>query len=97
MLLMKKAYFDAIRRGEKRTTLRWWTYARVRAGSVHLVPGLGRVRIDGVTTMQPGALRAAHGFATLRELRAALAAIYGTAAGEGKKLYLVRFTLQDVD
>ncbi len=40
MLLMKKKYFEPIRRGAKTTTLRYWLRPRVKYGSVHKIPGL---------------------------------------------------------
>jgi hypothetical protein len=101
MLLMKKAFFDAIRRGAKRTTLRYWRSCRIKAPSVHTIPGLGSVRIESV---QPLDLRdltdadaQADGFENLRALRRALRALYPPEQREGRTLYLVRFTLVSGD
>ena len=105
MLLMKKEFFDAIRRGDKTTTVRLWRHRRVRPGAVHTVPGLGKVRIEDVQTVALAELTesdaAADGFASLADLRAALARMYpeaeldapaGAADADGRKLYLVHFT-----
>ena len=103
MLLMKKRFFPAIRRGEKTTTLRYWRWRRVGAGQVHTVPGLGKVRIDSAEAVRLAELTDSHaaddGFASLAELRAALGEMYAGADlddGEAdRKLYLVHFTLLD--
>jgi hypothetical protein len=90
MLLMKKVFFDAVRLGTKRTTLRYWRSCRIKADSVHTIPGLGKVRIESV---QPVELRDltdadahADGFANLRALRQALHALYPPAKREGRAL-----------
>ena len=44
MLLMKKIFFDAIRCGEKTTTLRYWQRQHINPGSVQFVRGLGKLR-----------------------------------------------------
>ncbi len=96
MLLMKKAFFDAIRRGAKTTTLRYWDRRRVRPGSVHLVPGLGLVRIDSVEVVAARRLRAADakadGFAALGKLRAALREMYPPGERNGRRLFRITFT-----
>ena len=96
MLLMKREYFDAIRRGDKTTTLRYWKRRMVRAGSVHRVPGLGRVRIESVEPVDEGDLTDAHarddGLPDAAALRRALGEAYGPDRREGRRLYLVRFT-----
>jgi hypothetical protein len=95
MLLMKKCYFDAIRSGRKTTTLRYWQRARIRAGSVHRVPGLGRLRIRAVEPVKRAELRAedarADGFPDLPSLWEALERLYPPSARKGRTLYLVRF------
>lgn len=96
MLLMRREYFDAIRRGEKTTTLRYWKRRMVRAGSVHRVPGLGRLRIESVEPIAEGDLTDAHarddGLGGAAALRRALDETYDPARREGRRLYLVRFT-----
>jgi hypothetical protein len=95
MLLMKKRFFDAIRSGVKTTTLRFWRHPRVRPGSEHLVPGLGRIRIASVSAIRPEDLRSrdarADGFGDLAGLRAALDLLYPRGQRQGRRLYRVRF------
>lgn len=97
MLLMKKVYFEAIRSGTKTTTLRYWRRAMVRAGSVHHVPGLGKVEILSVAAVSAGDLQdadaRADGFADATSLHRELGRLYPLGAREGKELYLVRFRL----
>jgi len=101
MLLMKKMFFDAIRTGRKTTTLRFWHYARVKPGSVHAVPGLGRVAIDDVRTVQLADLTAvdarADGFDSLRALRKALSDLYPVSQRQGRSLFRVTFRFLDVN
>jgi hypothetical protein len=95
MLLLKKCYFQAVRSGRKTTTLRFWPRALARAGSTHLVPGLGRVRILSAAPVDLADLRLldarADGFSSLRALRAALERLYPPRRRGGRRLYLVRF------
>ena len=97
MLLMKKRYFGAIRAGRKTTTLRYWLRPHVRAGSIHLVPGLGRIRIEGIEPVEPEALNRADaradGFPSLAALRKALEGLYPPGWRDGRTLYRVRFAL----
>lgn len=96
MLLMRKCFFDDIRAGTKTTTLRYWRCCRVRAGSLHTIPGLGKVRIESVQTIGPGDLgerdASADGFGTLRALKRTLHRLYSPGARAGRKLYKVCFT-----
>ncbi len=102
---MKKVFFDAIRGGGKRTTLRFWRNPMVRAGEVHTVPGLGKVRIDDVREVALSELSdadaAADGFGSVAELLAALKRMYPSlgadpAAGCERRLYAVHFTFPAV-
>ncbi len=100
MLLMKKQFFDAIRSGRKTTTVRLWKRQMARAGEVHTMPGLGKIRIDDVRKATLAELTdadaVADGFESAADLIAALREIYpnldadGTAAG--RTLYAVYFT-----
>ena len=96
MLLMKKEFFPAVRSGTKTTTLRFWRHPRVRPHSIHRVPGLGAVRIDGIQPVEPRRLTAANakadGFGSLPALRAALRRLYPPAKRSSRKLYRIRFT-----
>ena len=101
MLLMKKQYFGAIRAGRKTTTLRYWLRPHVRAGTEHLVPGLGRIRVDAVQAVEAEALgedeARADGFPSLAALRAALGRLYPSGRRDGRRLYLVRFVFLGAD
>ncbi|MCY2930451.1 MAG: ASCH domain-containing protein [Planctomycetota bacterium] len=95
MLFLRKQYFAAIRDGSKTTTIRFWRYAMVRPGSVEVVRGLGRLKIEAVEEIALESLTAADaradGFADLGSLHTALTAHYPPEAREGKQLYRVRF------
>jgi len=97
MLLLKKEYFQAVRVGTKRTTLRYWRSRRVRPGSIHLVPGLGKVHILEARPVQWSQLTdadaQADGFGCLSELRQKLEEIYPPEAREARRLYQVHFDL----
>ncbi|KPK49383.1 MAG: hypothetical protein AMK72_04665 [Planctomycetes bacterium SM23_25] len=101
MLLMKKAFFEAIRSGRKTVTLRCWRHQRVAPGQVHTVPGLGKVRIESVEAVRLSSVTdadaAADGFRSVAELRKALKKMYPSlrrAGGRGQ-VYAVRFTFLD--
>ena len=95
MLLMKKMFFDAIRRGQKTTTLRYWHSPRAKPGSVHTVPGLGRLAINDIRAVRPADLTdddaRADGFDSLRALRKALNELYPVSKRQGRTLYRVTF------
>lgn len=99
MLLMKKRFFEAIRAGRKTATLRYWQRMQVRRGSVHVVPGLGRVKITDVRAVELHALddadAAEDGFETAADLRDALQELYPPDRRDGRTLYKVRFELCD--
>lgn len=96
MLLMKKIFFEAIRKGTKTTTLRYWQRPQVRAQSNTLIPGLGYVRIEAVRPVSLEELTErdaqADGFATLADLHAALGELYSSDSRTGRTLYHVHFT-----
>jgi len=97
MLLMKKIFFDAIRAGQKTTTLRFWLRRQVRPDSVHLIPGLGRVQIGKVTSVRQSDLTdtdaQADGFESTTDLKKALTRLYPPSRRKGRKLYQVHFEL----
>lgn len=97
MLLMKKKFFEAIRGGRKNTTLRYWRVRRIRPGSVHTVPGLGKVHVESVGEVDPEGLddgdARRDGFANAAELRAELRRLYPASVRAERKLYLLRFKL----
>ena len=95
MILMKKVFFDAIRDGRKRQTLRFWRRAMARPGQLHTIPGLGKVLIEETSIVSLEELSeadaAADGFASLAQLRAALEEMYTDEQRSQRKLYRVRF------
>jgi hypothetical protein len=96
MLLMKKRFFDAIRSGRKTTTVRLWRHARLAAGQVHTIPGLGKVRIERVEPVEPEDLTEdlarSDGFERLCDMTAALKEMYGDlSCADGRRLFVVRF------
>lgn len=96
MLLIKKTFFEPIRRGGKTMTLRFWRRPMVRPGSIQNVRGLGRLRIDDVNVVTLKSLTAddakADGFSSLAELKRTLAGMYPRSKRDGRKLFRVRFT-----
>lgn len=97
MLLIKKIFFDAIRRGTKTTTLRYWRWAHVKAGSYQKVRGLGVLKIDKIRPIDPAELAdadaQADGFADLPALLAALDELYPLSQRDRRKLFKIDFTL----
>jgi len=96
MLLIKKIFFDAIRKGQKTTTLRFWRREMVKPNSVHNVRGLGRVKVETIEKVQMSDLsdEDAHkdGLDDLKALRKALDDIYPGDKREGRSLYRLTFT-----
>ena len=99
MLLIKKQFFDAIRSGEKTSTLRYWRRPMVCAGSVHSVRGLGVLRVDDVLAIRADdvtdADAQADGLANRVELAALLAELYPPSQRRQRELYKVTFTYLD--
>lgn len=95
MLLMKKRFFDDIRAGSKTSTLRYWRWPHVRAGSAHTVPGLGRIRVRSVRPICLDELTdddaRADGFESLEAMHAALAKFYPADKRRGRRLYKIDF------
>jgi hypothetical protein len=48
MLLFKKKFLPAIRRGEKTQTVRLWKHRRLRPGQRSYIPGAGAIRVKAV-------------------------------------------------
>ncbi len=92
---MKKQFFDAIRRGAKTTTLRYWRRPMVRPGSVHKVRGLGYLHVERAEPVEFAHLSDADahadGFASLAELRDALHVMYPPEKRKDRRLFLVQF------
>jgi hypothetical protein len=101
MLLFKKSFYEKIRRGEKTTTLRYWSRRQVRVGAVHTVPRLGKVKIIDVAVVQLDQLEPADvqadGFASLDALREALAEMYTPQQRSTRQLFRVQFAFLQAD
>jgi hypothetical protein len=97
MLLFKKKFLEAIRRGEKTQTIRLWSHPRMRVGQRSYIPGAGYIRIESVEPVELAALSDADaipdGFATADALRAELASIYAKELEQNKRLFRVCFRL----
>ena len=87
-LLFKKVFWDAIRGGTKRTTVRRWATPRVKAGQRAWSPGVGWLMVESIERVErldqlSDTDAAADGFSSAAEMRAALRAIYPHAARDG--------------
>ncbi len=80
MLLFKKKFLPAIRRGEKTQTIRLWKWRMMRAGQRSYIPGAGYIRIDQVEQVRLEDLTdedaIPDGFATADALRTEINEIY---------------------
>jgi hypothetical protein len=97
-ILFKRRFIDAIRRGDKTTTLRRWKTCRLRAGSRAKVRGLGWLNILSCEKIDLEDLTEADaqadGFASLEELLKTLAQIYPNCAADGRQWFRVVFSLE---
>lgn len=97
MLLFKKKFLEAIRRGEKTQTIRLWKHRKYRPGQRSFIPGIGSITIEQVdeVTWEELTEKDAHldGFASLELLRQEIEQIY--ALSSDKKMFRVRFHLQE--
>lgn len=95
-ILFKQRFLDAIRRGEKTTTLRRWKSCRLQAGSRAKAPGLGWLNIHSCERIELKDLTEADaladGFKSLKELMATLAQIYPNCATDGREWFRVVFS-----
>src|SRR4051812_4479977 len=82
-LLFKKRFVEAIRAGEKTTTIRRWPTCRLNAGERVFSQGIGYLIVESAKPIDLKRLRRtdarADGFETLAELREALHAFYPEA------------------
>ena len=96
-LFFKKPLQVAIREGRKRTTIRRWDRARLRAGQEAFAPGVGWLTIEGVDAIDLSSLgeadARADGFVSLGEMRRTLRDLYPDHASDGKHWFKVSFTL----
>ena len=99
MLLFKKKFLPAIRRGEKTQTIRLWKYRRMKPGQRSYIPGAGYIRVTAVEEVALEALTDADalpdGFATAGELRAEIARLYPHPLAQGHRAYRIVFALID--
>jgi hypothetical protein len=96
MLLMKKQFHEAIRTGQKTTTLRYWKRLMVKPGSVHTIPRVGKVRIEAVDAVELDELTEddarCDGMESLAAIRQGLKEFYDDTARRERTLYRIRFT-----
>lgn len=101
MLLFKKRFLEAIRRGEKTQTIRLWKRRFMRAGQRSYIPGVGRIRIQSVDEVCLEELTDADaipdGFATAEQLRAEIAQLYGDPLPSGYRAYRIVFQLEPTE
>jgi hypothetical protein len=94
-LHFKKEFWPLIRSGRKRTTIRRWSAARVKANSRCYAPGLGWLLIDAVEPIALKQLTAADaradGFTSLKLLHHTLQEIYPDQATDGRSWFRVTF------
>ncbi len=98
MLLFKKKFLLAIRRGDKTQTIRLWRWRRMRAGQRSYIPGIGAIHIDRVEPVCLEDLTDADalpdGFETADALREELTSIYAEKLAEGYQAFRVVFRIQ---
>jgi hypothetical protein len=94
-LLFKKCFWDTIRAGTKRTTLRRWDRPRVKAGGRAFALGVGWLSVRAVDVVALDDLgeadARADGFASRDQMRQALDEIYPHHATDGKQWFRVAF------
>ena len=97
MLLFKKQFLPAIRRGEKTQTIRLWKHRRMKAGQRSYIPGAGAIQVTAVEEVQLDQLTDADavpdGFPTADELRREIARLYPEQLAGGYQAYRVVFVL----
>jgi hypothetical protein len=97
VLLFKKKFIDAIRRGEKTQTIRLWSVCRMKAGQRSYIPGAGYIRVLSVETVELAELTdddaRPDGFASAELLRREIEALYAGQMADGHRAYRVRFEL----
>jgi hypothetical protein len=95
-ILFKRRFIDAIRRGDKTTTLRRWKSCRLHAGDRARVMGLGWLNILSCEKIALKDLTEADaladGFKSLKDLQKTLAQIYPNCANDGRQWFRVVFS-----
>ena len=97
MLLFKKKFLEAIRRGEKTQTVRLWKHRKMRPGQRSYIPGAGYIRVHSVDQVELAELNdedaRLDGFGSVEALRAEIAALYPQQLADGYRAYRVRFAI----
>jgi hypothetical protein len=97
VLLFKREFLPAIRRGEKTQTIRLWKHRRMKPGQRSYIPGAGAIRVTAVDEVDLDRLTDADarpdGFETAEQLRAELARLYPDQLARGRRAYRVVFVL----
>ena len=97
MLLFKKKFLEAIRRGEKTQTIRLWKYRRMRPGQRSYIPGAGYIQITAVDEValpdltDEDALR--DGFPSADALRREVEDLYPKQLADGHRAFRLIFRL----
>jgi hypothetical protein len=95
MLLFKKKFLDAIRRGEKTQTIRLWKIRHMRSGQRSYIPGVGHIRITSVEPVEVDALTdedaIPDGFPSAAALQHELRTIYGEKLANGHQAFRINF------
>ena len=101
MLLFKKKFLDAIRRGEKTQTIRLWKHRLMRDGQRSYIPGVGYIRIALVQQVELDQLdeedARRDGFASADALRDELQQLYREKLANGHQAYRVSFRVLPAD
>jgi hypothetical protein len=97
VLLFKKEFLPAIRRGEKTQTIRLWSHRRMKAGQRSYIPGAGPIRVIAVDEVQLDQLTDADarldGFETADQLRREITRLYPDHRARAHRAYRVVFVL----
>jgi hypothetical protein len=98
MLLFKKKFMPAIRRGEKTQTVRLWKWRRMRPGQRSYIPGIGYIRIEAVDEVPLAELTEEDakrdGFESAAQLRAEIERLYPKLEENGThRPYRIRFVV----
>ncbi len=97
MLLFKKKFMDAIRRGEKTQTVRLWKFRKMRPGQRSYIPGAGYIHITAVDAVALAALTdddaRLDGFESAAALRQEIEQLYPQQLAKGYEAFRIRFEL----
>ncbi len=95
MLLFKKKFLDAIRKGTKTQTIRLWKRCLFRAGQASYIPGAGYIRITAIDRVQLADLTdddaRPDGFESAAALRHEIDVIYPQPWPAGLAAYRIKF------